>query len=172
MAKKPQTTNANPNVEIIETASTGETATVETNVVEEHTMNELPVETATPEENKEYTAVDIVCNDCDNLNVDELKQVIEYCSSRIDELQREEVEALEAQMRAIQDKLMAMKGFRGKQVVENSEKQKRTAIPLVNPNNPSEVYTFGKTPDWLVKLMADTNKTVWQLREEAAKVAP
>lgn len=172
MAKKPQTTNANPNVEIIETASTGETATPETNVVEENTMNELPVETATPEENKEYTAVEMICSGCDDLDVEELKQVIEYCSSRIDELQREEVEALEAQMRAIQDKLMAMKGFRGKQVVENGEKQKRTAIPLVNPNNPSEVYTFGKHPDWLVRLMAKTGKDVGQLRNETTLAAP
>lgn len=170
MAKKPQTTNTST----VETASTGETATPETNVVEEHTMNELPVETANEEtaNNEVPTPVEIICSGCDDLDVDELKQVIDYCSGRIDELQREEVEALEAQMRAIQDKLMAMKGFRGKVVVENGEKQKRTAIPLVNPNNPSEVYTFGKHPDWLVKLMAETGKDVGQLRNETTLAAP
>lgn len=143
------------------------------------TLPETAVETAAEEqeqaeeqaEEKQYTAVDIVCNDCDDLNVEELKQVIDYCSSRIDELQREEVEALEEQMRAIQEKLMAMRGYKKPQHKDSNGHSgaERVATPLVNPKNPSEVYTFGKHPEWIVKLMAETGKSVYQLREEASK---
>lgn len=174
-------TRKNGKTEVVETAAVEtevvETAPVETEVVEAplEQVENKEVET-TEMENKEvrsteYTAVDIVCNDCDDLDVDELKQVIDYCSNRIDELQREEVEALEEQMRAIQDKLMALKGFRlqSKTVTGEKSEAKRVATPLVNPKNPTEVYTFGKHPDWVVKLMAETGKTVYQLREEAAK---
>lgn len=148
--------------EVVETEEAKTPSTpVETPV---DTPVETPVETPT-----QYTAVEIVCNDCDDLGVDELKQVIEYCSSRIDELQREEVEALEAEMRAIQEKLMAMKGHKYQPKVSNGgdDREKRSVTPLVNPNNPSEVYTFGKHPDWVVKLMEKTGKSVYQLREEA-----
>lgn len=107
----------------------------------------------------------------DDLGVAGLKEVIEYCSNRIDELQKEEVEELESQMRALQDKLLALKGFRNKVVksgvkTEKTEGSKRTTTPLVNPEDPSQVYTFGKIPDWAVKLMAKTGKTVRELREE------
>lgn len=124
----------------------------------------------------QYTAVEIICNDIDDLNVDELKEVIEYCSSRIDELQREEVEALEAEMRVIQDKLMAMRGFRGKPVTNGNQSGhsgavKRTDRPLANPKNPAQVYTFGKTPDWLSKWMSETGKSVRELRDAQNKVA-
>ncbi len=121
------------------------------------------------ENNDIPTSVEMICSGCDDLDVDGLKQVIDHCSNRIDELQREEVEELEAQMRAIQDKLIALNGHKGKVNGNGTSDsgKKRTDTPLVNPNNPKEVYTFGKHPDWLAKLMAETNKTVSQLREEA-----
>jgi hypothetical protein len=94
--------------------------------------------------------------------------LIEYCSNRIEELQKEEVEELEAQMRSIQDKLLAMKGFRGKQVVktEKTEEAKRTRTEkvVINPDNPSQVYRFGKIPEWLDQLCVKTGKQVWELR--------
>lgn len=114
----------------------------------------------------QLTGVEIICNDCDDLNVDELKQVINYCSSRIDELQKEQVSLLEEQMRAIQEKLMALKGHKGHKAAGNG---KRVATPLVNPDNPKEIYTFGKLPDWVVKLMEKTGKTVRELKAEMAK---
>ena len=118
----------------------------------------------------ELSGVEIICNDLDDLGVDELKEVIEYCSSRIEFLQREEVEALEQQMRAIQDKLIAMKGFRLNPVTGNGNSgQKRTDKPLINPKNPTQVYTFGKTPEWLSKWMTETGKTVAELREAQAQ---
>lgn len=100
----------------------------------------------------------------DEFDVDGLKEVIEYCSSRIDELQREEVEALEAEMRAIQDKLMAMRGYKNNMIKTEGSKQKRTEKVVINPDNPTQVYKFGKTPDWLSALCAKTGKTVSELR--------
>jgi DNA-binding protein H-NS len=113
-----------------------------------------------------------------DLDVDGLKEVLEYVSVKIEELQKEEVEALEAQMRAIQDKLLALKGFRNKPVArmvapektektEKTEGAKRNVKPLVNPENPEEVYTFGKHPAWLVTLCAKTGKTPYELRQAA-----
>jgi hypothetical protein len=48
-----------------------------------------------------HTAVAVICHGLSELDVDELKEVIDYCEERIDELQRDEVESLEAEMRAI-----------------------------------------------------------------------
>ncbi len=146
----------NEETEITSTAETGETASTEL----ETENNDIPTDTK---------SVEVICSGCDDLDLDGLKQVIDYCSNRIDELQREEVEALEAQMRAIQDKLIAMKGHKGKVNGNGTSDsgKKRNDTPLVNPNNPKEVYTFGKHPDWLAKLIAETNKTVSQLRAEA-----
>lgn len=129
-----------------------------TESVESVEVVETPVET----EQESFLSSSIK-TELDEFDVDGLKEVIEYCSARIDELQREEVEALEAEMRAIQDKLMAMRGHRGKQVVEK-EKQKRTEKVVINPDNPTQVYKFGKTPDWLSALCAKTGKTVSDLR--------
>lgn len=142
--------------EAVSTAETGETASIEL----ETENNDIPTDTK---------SVEVICSGCDDLDIDGLKQVIDYCSNRIDELQREEVEELEAQMRVIQDKLIALNGHKGKVNGNGTSDsgKKRTDTPLVNPNNPKEVYTFGKHPDWLAKLMAETNKTVSQLREEA-----
>ena len=65
-----------------------ETETVETaNDVVEMTLETATTETSLPDQ---LTGVEIVCNDCDDLDIDELKEVIEYCSNRIDELQKEE----------------------------------------------------------------------------------
>lgn len=132
----------------------------------EKKANETPVETILVQQVP--TSVSMICSGCDDLDVDELKEVIEYCSCRIDELQKEEVSELEEQMRAIQDKLLALKGHKRTEKKEKTEGAKRNVTPLVNPNNPSEVYTFGKTPDFVVKMMTETGKTVRELREEAA----
>lgn len=139
-------------------------------VVETETEQELIPEVA---QAHQLTGVEIICSDCDDLDIEELKQVIDYCANRIDELQREEVEALEEQMRAIQDKLLALKGFRGKPVngadksasaSTNGEKRTRTEKVVINPENPNEVYRFGKMPAWLTALCEKTGKQVWELR--------
>ena len=87
---------------------------------EEETMNESvdkTLETTVealanilPPPVEQYTAVAVICHGLSELDVDELKEVIDYCEERIDELQRDEVESLEAEMRAIQDKLLSLKG--------------------------------------------------------------
>lgn len=136
---------------------------VETTLVETAEEPEEPVESA-------LTSVQwsSIKPELDDLDADGLKEVIEYCSNRIEELQKEEVEELEAQMRSIQDKLLAMKGFRGKQVVktEKTEEAKRTRTEkvVINPENPSQVYRFGKIPEWLDQLCVKTGKQVWELR--------
>lgn len=143
--------------------STGKEEVVETAKPEVAEAQEEP-ESLLPDE---MSGVKIIC---DGLSIDELKGVIEYCSNRIDELQKEEVEALEAEMRAIQSKLMAMRGFRLNPVMGNGNSgQKRADKPLINPKNPAQVYTFGKTPDWLSKWMTETGKTVAELREAQAQ---
>ena len=100
----------------------------------------------------------------DEFDVDGLKEVIEYCSTRIDELQREEVEALESEMRAIQDKLMAMRGYKNNIIKTEGSKRSRTEKVVINPDNPTQIYKFGRAPDWLSALCAKTGKTVSDLR--------
>ena len=98
----------------------------------------------------------------EKLEVEDLKGVIEYCQNLIDEMQKEEVESLEAEMREIQDKLMALKG---KKTSVSSEKR-RMAKSIVNPANLSQVYTFGRYPEWLEQLVIKTGKSVAQLRDK------
>jgi hypothetical protein len=56
--------------------------------------------------------------------------------------------------------------LKGKQVASFLQ-DKRIVTPIINPDNPNEVYTLGKHPAFLIKLMAETGKTVTQLREES-----
>ena len=129
------------------------------------TQIETELETTETTESTEVTSIQwsSIKPTLDNLDVDGLKEVIEYCQDKIDELQRHEVEALEAEMRAIQDKLMALKGHKTTLRTEGKERSKMEKV-VVNPDNPSEVYRNGRTPDWLSALMAKTGKTVSELR--------
>lgn len=113
------------------------------------------------EEVKSTTGVTIIIDGCNDLNVEELKAVIEHCANRIQSIQREEVEILESQMREIQDRLVAIKG---KDSQTKSMSNRRATTPIVNPDDPRQVYTLGKVPDWLNALMARTGKTVQELR--------
>jgi len=139
----------------------------ETTVVE--AITELPtveareappegMETPTP-----VSALDSVKSLLHKLVVDELKEVMGCCEDLITELQREQVEELESQMRFIQDQLIALKGPRYSPAPTSS----RNVKPLVNPSNPNEVYTTGMLPGWLKELIGKTGKPVWQLREES-----
>jgi GTPase involved in cell partitioning and DNA repair len=184
MARKNGKTEVVENVEVAKVVEVIETAEViETNetpeVVETETetaVAEVSEETEVPDTilPDQLTGVEIICNDCDDLDIEELKQVIDYCANRIDELQKEEVEALEEQMRAIQDKLLAMRGFRGKAVSDKTEeaKRSRTEKVVINPENPSQIYRFGKVPSWLTALCEKTGKQVWELRTDKTANSP
>lgn len=37
--------------------------------------------------------------------------------------------------------------------------------PIVNPNNPDQIYKAGRIPEWLNELMQNTGKTVTELRK-------
>jgi hypothetical protein len=134
---------------------------------EEETMNESVDKTLEetvealanilPPPVEQYTAVGVICHGLSELDVDELKEVIDYCHDRIDELQRDEVEELEYQMRAIQDKLLLLKGKTSYPVSPSREGTKKQARPIVNPNDPNQVYTFGKRPEWLKALLEPAN---------------
>jgi len=91
----------------------------------------------------------------------------------IDELQRDEVEELEYQMRAIQDKLLALKGKTSHQASSGREGVKKQARPIVNPNDSTQVYTFGKRPEWLKTLLepanGDKNKELEMMEAMRAK---
>lgn len=105
------------------------------------------------------TPLELVKSALDGFGVPDLKTVIECCEGRIHELQREEVETLEEQMRAIQDKLIALRG--------PAQSNGRNIKPLRNPANPNEYYTSGMTPQWVRDLVNATGKPIWQLREES-----
>lgn len=105
------------------------------------------------------TPLELVITALDGFGVPNLKTVIEHCEGRIHELQREQAEALEAQMRAIQDKLIALRG--------PAQSNGRNIKPLRNPANPAEYYTSGMTPQWVRDLVNATGKPIWQLREES-----
>lgn len=135
-----------------------ETMTVEATTVEERETQPEVIETPTP-----ISALDSVKSLLDKLAVDELKEVMGCCEDLITELQREQVEELESQMRFIQDQLIALKGPRYSPAPTSS----RNVKPLVNPANPNEVYTTGMLPSWLKEMIAKTGKAVWQLREES-----
>ena len=162
--------------EVVETNEASEMKT-ETDVVETETteVSEVPEVTEVPEVSETVDQTEVtsiqwssIKPTLDDLEVNGLREVIDYCENRITELQRNEVEELEEEMRAIQDKLLAMKGFRGKQVVktEKTEEAKRTRTEkvVINPDNPSQVYRFGKIPEWLDQLCVKTGKQVWELR--------
>ena len=122
---------------------------------------------------EQYTAVEVICHGLSELEVDELKEVIQYCQERIEELQRDEVEELEYQMRAIQNKLLALKGKTSHPASSGREGAKKQARPIVNPNDPSQVYTFGKRPEWLKTLLepanGDKNKELEMMEAMRAK---
>ena len=88
----------------------------------------------------------MICHGLSELEVDELKEVIDYCEERIDELQRDEVEELEYQMRAIQDKLLALKGKTSHQASSGREGAKKQARPIVNPNDPLRCTRSANVP--------------------------
>lgn len=117
----------------------------------------------TPEEELSQEAWDDIQERLDLLNVESIKLVIDYCRDRLEELQREEIEALEAEMRTIQSKLFSMKGG-ALTASAYVPKKKREKPPIINPANPSEVYRFGRTPDWLKALIISTGKTIEELR--------
>lgn len=160
----------NGNTEVVEPLMTDEV--VETNEASEMNTETDVVETETTEVSETANETEVtsiqwssIKPTLDDLEVNGLREVIDYCENRITELQRSEVEELEEEMRAIQDKLLALKGKR----VSNGtgEKRSRTEKVVVNPDNPNEVYRFGIQPQWLKDLMAKTGKTVRELRTEA-----
>lgn len=128
-------------------------------------VKEQPVTEVTVDTQSEVSVsfVDSTVKNCGMMSVDELKQVVEFCTTRITDLQRNEVEDIEAQMSKLQAKLDALKGVKPAELKEPS---KRTSKVVVNPDDPTQVYKFGKTPDWLSALCAKTGKTVSDLRVE------
>ena len=151
-------TRKNGNTEVVEPLVTDE-------VVETNEALEMRTETDVVEiETTEVTSIQwsSIKPTLDDLEVNGLREVIDYCENRITELQRSEVEELEEEMRAIQDKLLALKG---KKVSNGTgEKRSRTEKVVINPDNPSQVYRFGKIPEWLDQLCVKTGKQVWELR--------
>ena len=148
-----------PATEIEETA----VETVEMQPAVEEVVEETEVHPEVIEPPIPASALDSVKSVLGTLAVDELKAVIGFCEEVITELQREQVEELETQMRFIQDQLMALKGHSR----NGSTPTTRNVKPLVNPANPNEVYTTGMLPAWLKELIGRTGKAVWQLREES-----
>jgi uncharacterized coiled-coil protein SlyX len=124
-------------------------------------LEETKMARKTEVEVSEVEVVQTVMNYCDEMGIDELKTIMAHCQKLVTELQKSEVDELEAQMRAIQDKLMSLKGNGLKPV------STRKTLPVINPENPSQVYTCGKLPDWLKELMEKTGKNAWELRQTA-----
>lgn len=76
-------------------------------------------------------------------------------------------------MRAIQDKLLALKGKTSHPASSGREGAKKQARPIVNPNDSNQVYTFGKRPEWLRVLLepanGDKNKELEMMEAMRAK---
>lgn len=85
---------------------------------------------------------------CKHLSLEDLEQV----AAAIDELAVTAKQKLIAQL---EEQLAMLKAGRD---------SKRVVVPIVNPDNPNEVYTFGRTPEWLVAHCVKTGKTVTELR--------
>lgn len=149
--------------EVIEMTTTEETTT---NVEQVETQNEVEnseaqVETETAETptalHDELDALSVIKDDLTDLEVDQLKSIIDYCESLIEEKQREAVEELERQMREIQDKLWAMKGGRRTSLVleqTRTSDTKKAGRPIFNPANPSEVWGgFGARPQFIADMV-------------------
>ena len=143
---------------------------VETETETEQVQNQFEDSSSEAETTEESLVLTTAWDDCkptlESLEVTELKEVIDYCQTLIDEIQREEVEALEAEMRAIQNKLLALQGRKATRA-SMRQSPKRTATPIINPADPSQTYTFGRMPDWLSALMVETGKTLAQLRDNS-----
>jgi len=105
----------------------------------------------------------------DELNTTSIRDLIEYSQSVIDRRRQSETEELERQMLEIQAKLLTLKGPSA--VGGNVNKSGKTARPIINPNNPSQIYKFGKHPKWLTDLVAeqtvkDPSNPTYQIMDE------
>lgn len=150
--------------EVIEMTTTEETTT---NVEQVETQNEVEnseaqvadeTETNGTALHDELDALSVIKDDLTDLEVDQLKEIIEYCEELIEEKQRDAVEELEAQMREIQDKLWALKGGRARTslVLEQTRTSdtKKAGRPIFNPANPSEVWGgFGARPQFIADMV-------------------
>ncbi|MEI2780913.1 MAG: hypothetical protein V9H25_06480 [Candidatus Competibacter sp.] len=150
--------------EAIEMTEQAETTTNEQVETQEQVENQpAEVETSAVETqtllDDELDALSVIKDDLSDLDVDQLKSIINYCEELIESINRDAVEALEAQMREIQDRLFALRGSRKQFALEQSVKSdaKKAGRPIYNPNNPSEVYRFGSYPQWVKELVKPAN---------------
>jgi hypothetical protein len=100
-------------------------------------------------------AFETVMTQAASLTADELKSLGNYCLNLSKEMQSEAIKNTKAELRALQDKIDALKGMKT---------NTKNTSPVFNPANSNETYTMGRRPLWLNDLMLATGKTVDELR--------
>jgi hypothetical protein len=101
------------------------------------------------EETEMANEIEQVKSIIDDLGLNDLKEIVVYSQSRLDEIQNEEASDLEKQIQELQSKLSAIKGSSG------SHLPRRNIIPVVNPDDSSQIYLTGPRPSWLKELLKD-----------------
>lgn len=141
--------------------TTRQTANAILNAVETEAV-EIPEVVETPEAVKanavETEAVKAIKSMLSGLSIEEVKEIDTHIKSMMDAIQQEKIKQLMEQKRLIDEQLKAFNVV-GESVSDHT--------PIVNPNNPAEIYRMGKQPDWLKALMAETGKSVKELRAVA-----
>lgn len=101
-------------------------------------------------------------------DMEELYEFIGLANERLVFLQSNEISEIEAEISRLKDRLAVLKGqtntIKDEMGFPMKEKKKKAFYPIINPENPSEVYTAGRLPEWVIKLAETTGKTIRQLR--------
>jgi hypothetical protein len=100
--------------------------------------------------------------------MEDLMEFIQLANERLVFLQSNEISEIEAEISRLKERLAVLKGqtdtIKDEMGFPMKEKKKKAFDPIVNPNDPSEVYTAGRLPEWVIELSKTTGKTIRQLR--------
>jgi len=96
-------------------------------------------------------SIDDLKTSIDELDYAELEEIANYSRQRLDNLQNEEASAIEKQIQELQSKLNSIRPSKA-----NPEPIRRI-VPIVNPNDSSQIYTTGPRPQWLKDLLKEAN---------------
>lgn len=101
-------------------------------------------------------------------DMEELYEFIGLANERLVFLQSNEISEIEAEISRLKDRLAVLRGqtntIKDEMGFPTKEKKKKAFYPIINPNDPSEVYTAGRLPEWIIKLAETSGKTIRQLR--------
>ena len=109
-----------------------------------------------------------------SFELEEIENFIELANERLETLKMKRINDIKEAMAKLNEELHSLSGQHANHTTSlkhsSGEKAQRnfgeTAwSPIVNPNNPDQIYKAGRIPEWLNELMQNTGKTVTELRK-------